>query len=474
MFSGSKCGSMEINAAVMICCNGLVYVKSGVQPACCGSVGYDHHHYYCCAHKTIMRRDRYKLPRCCGESGYDALHDVCVDGYVNKRTDLGSNCCMTDRGWKCCAKTGTCCSEVGSGQVDIPGFRPACCDIKATSEKAACCANTAETTGFVPSCCSNQPLRPKCCKRFDGSSECCSGLNGYCCIGRDNYYGNTDTTQSNAIRTYYPEVFSSPPTLTESPYNEVYPVATPSYNQVTSSQHCCTKTRRTCCTNHLYRNVQPCCFSIYKPTCCYTSHRIQHSCCARNVHSHLHRNTLNLQTARVNRRGNWRYRPNTPVYNRNNQESCCNALSISTCCREKFTRTGRQFQCCQSSGNHNSNQALHSKHYRESMNPQDLTPYEEIMTHYYKQKTPTYDRRDDTYHQHRTTPSQLQPDIISYEYMKCNGEPFDLAIYICCDGVLRYRIGVEPRCCSTEAYDASIYKCCNGIIRRYCDSYSLK
>jgi len=58
--------------------------------------------------------------------------------------------------------------------------RPACCQADVDTA-ARCCAQTFESIGLLPQCCDNDRVRPICCKRPDGSTQCCPANFGYCC-----------------------------------------------------------------------------------------------------------------------------------------------------------------------------------------------------------------------------------------------------------------------------------------------------
>jgi len=98
---------------------------------------------------------------------------------------LGSVCCRTNTngetgaGWRCCLRSDGCC-DGATEIVDIPGYRPACCQ-QDTDTAARCCAQTYENVGLLPQCCDDDRLRPICCKRPDGSIRCCPANVGYCC-----------------------------------------------------------------------------------------------------------------------------------------------------------------------------------------------------------------------------------------------------------------------------------------------------
>ena len=101
------------------------------------------------------------------------------------RSGLGSVCCRTTPngnsggGWRCCLRSARCC-DGATETVDIPGYRPACCQPD-TDTAARCCARTYETVGLLPQCCDDDRLRPICCRRPGGSIRCCPANFGYCC-----------------------------------------------------------------------------------------------------------------------------------------------------------------------------------------------------------------------------------------------------------------------------------------------------
>ena len=136
-----------------------------------------------CCGKTIVRKSG-RLPVCCGTQAHDATQTQCVDGYVHTRTNLGSTCCRTEIGWKCCEDNEGCCEhEDGSGEiVVVPGFRPACCDVADTGRQAECCSITMEKVGVLPACCEGVNVKPVCCRSpKNGNMLCCSAGTGQCC-----------------------------------------------------------------------------------------------------------------------------------------------------------------------------------------------------------------------------------------------------------------------------------------------------
>ena len=251
----------------------------------------------------------------------------CVSGQmVKKKTNLGSHCCMTDSGWKCCNKGEACCSYTGSGQVEITGFRPVCCERGSYREKAECCANIKRTTGILPSCCKQPDLKPKCCSRWDGSVECCP-IFGSCCRNNGSNSGmgrgvpirrdpigqtpaRSKPTPSYNLAQYtkkapmvpkcclvYHNIPSCCYSLHQNPDCCTSRQQKPDRGETMDNQlsrsltsqnklkYCCTITRRTCCPKVTSSRIsklrmQPCCYSRNKPSCCYTSRAYTPGCCS--------------------------------------------------------------------------------------------------------------------------------------------------------------------------------------------------
>lgn len=42
---------------------------------------------------------------------------------------------------------------------------------------------------------------------------------------------------------------------------------------------------------------------------------------------------------------------------------------------------------------------------------------------------------------------------------------YDPSSYICCNGKLNDRIGIQPECCGDQVFDTHFKMCCNGNIR---------
>ncbi len=42
---------------------------------------------------------------------------------------------------------------------------------------------------------------------------------------------------------------------------------------------------------------------------------------------------------------------------------------------------------------------------------------------------------------------------------------YDASRYICCNGKLNDRIGIQPECCGDQVFDTHFKMCCNGNIR---------
>ena len=95
------------------------------------------------------------------------------------RTSLGTTCCITPLGFRCCRAGGSCCTGSEDTQR-IPGFRPACCSIRDRREKAQCCGDVTQRTLVLPDCCNDVGVKPVCCERA-GSLRCCSVVDGRCC-----------------------------------------------------------------------------------------------------------------------------------------------------------------------------------------------------------------------------------------------------------------------------------------------------
>ncbi|KAK2172354.1 hypothetical protein NP493_971g00048 [Ridgeia piscesae] len=198
---GIRCGRVRINPRNAICCQGVIYARSGRQPSCCGRVGYDALYYTCCG-RAIIRRG---TAMCSGSQRYDTSRRRCVEGYQVRRTSLGTTCCITPLGFRCCRAGGTCCSGSDSMQR-IPGFQPACCAIRERREKARCCGEVTQRTLVLPGCCSDVSVKPVCCERA-GALRCCSVIDGRCCppAGRMTTTPRARTTYYTRRRpTYYP------------------------------------------------------------------------------------------------------------------------------------------------------------------------------------------------------------------------------------------------------------------------------
>ncbi len=187
--SVEPCGSVMINPITTICCNGLVYIRQADHnPACCGNVAYDSKYHMCCANKYVQQKTG-ETPECCGTRGYDFVKSACVNGEIQHRPIAGTTCCNTDGGTKCCRIGDGCCLNSGSGSIDIPGFKPVCCDITSISAKALCCSTTTQKTGVQPYCCSGERVRPICCLSSERSFICCRATVGIpsCCSGQPRY-----------------------------------------------------------------------------------------------------------------------------------------------------------------------------------------------------------------------------------------------------------------------------------------------
>ena len=166
-FAGSRfrCIDFNMNPAATLCCNGIVYIKSGHEPGCCGYIGYDNRDSICCGNKVLPRRGH--VTHCCGDKAYDASLDICENGLVSQPQ------------WAPMRNRDS--SYDATGIVRKSGFRPACCWIRNRAVRGDCCASVKQLTGMLPSCCDSPGLRPVCCLDLYSALICCNKRHPTCC-----------------------------------------------------------------------------------------------------------------------------------------------------------------------------------------------------------------------------------------------------------------------------------------------------
>lgn len=125
--SEMKCGSAVVNPATTICCGGIVYVRTGVRPACCGKVGFDAKHRVCCNGKIVRKRNLRNAGWVDKGKPLDCLPERPVQKLSNASALPGQRCCMGGNGWKCCSSGEDCCSQVEDSSVRVLGFTTSCC-----------------------------------------------------------------------------------------------------------------------------------------------------------------------------------------------------------------------------------------------------------------------------------------------------------------------------------------------------------
>ncbi len=79
-----QCGFVTINPSAAICCQGLVYMRAGVNPSCCGALAYDSFHHICCDGK-LHRQSPENAVQCCSQETFDARQASCESGQVTTK-----------------------------------------------------------------------------------------------------------------------------------------------------------------------------------------------------------------------------------------------------------------------------------------------------------------------------------------------------------------------------------------------------
>lgn len=425
-----------------------------MQPLCCGNVAYDAFSSYCCNGRV---QAKYKNNLCCGQSTYDTRFQVCHQGNsIMQRNMPGSTCCRPNGKWQCCRHGQGCCRGRSTGSVDIPGFRPACCEISSTSSKARCCSIITQKVGAMPSCCNADRVRPICCRTSSSSFQCCQSTYGLpsCCQG-----SRTD----EEYHPYYPQVTRAPshlvpvhPTplprpgsccLSRSPQpyccQAMRPNAghgtnyqTPDRSVQQSKPRCCTYRYSCCSVRSNARRIQ-CCkrpSKGAKPLCCAKSqpatplpplrHSQQHKCYSCKL--------------------NGNYQGSVPLVSTDNDQS--NDIDYG---KHDYTSTGggqgwARLSCCQS--NHHK-QCCRNAHRLTGIYASCCDPSDIVST---------------------SNNQQQQPSTFGNRKAVCSGRPYEGLYQVCCYGVLRRKMGPQSSCCGTQAFNPITHKCCSGSVKRTC------
>lgn len=81
-----RCGFVTIKTSAAICCQGLVYVRAGIRPACCGHVAFDAFHQLCCDGRLQRKPAPGSAVQCCRDQSFDVRKALCQDGQVSHKT----------------------------------------------------------------------------------------------------------------------------------------------------------------------------------------------------------------------------------------------------------------------------------------------------------------------------------------------------------------------------------------------------
>ena len=432
---------------------------------------------------------------------------MCQDGNVRPQRRPGSTCCRRNNQWRCCSHGVGCCSGgshrggsyspgsydaggyyAGSrdtqtsyarsqedGSVDVPGFRPACCEIASTFAKSQCCSQITQKAGVMPSCCDTDRHRPTCCRTSSTSFMCCRSTYGTprCCrssSSRQDYYPyQPPTTQpphhlvpvhptplpdaGSCCFSKYPRssccsALQPTPDRDTNRLPDHYPAGPSS---VRTKPKCCTY-RYTCCRIRDYSRHSRCCSrssSGQKPMCCSTSNYIapittttalppQHRCysCQLNGQDPIQPPPVLARPIGQSSLPSGRQQGGDTGGPGWARLSCCRSQYFHQCCRNALRLAGVYADCCKAS---------------------------DIRTDSSSSSTAL-----------QTYPSSYngRPEQSPRREAVCSDQPYDVTYYMCCFGVIRRKLGTQPACCGSTVYDAASYKCCSGTIKRSCTETS--
>ena len=418
-------------------------------------------------------------------------------------TAVGSTCCFGENGLTCCRRGQTCCISLGSGSLDIPGFRPMCCDLLSVTDKAQCCSDAAQKSGAIPECCDSPGVKPTCCTTAENKFICCEATIGLssCCSNIPAYQVQTQSpTSSGLVPVEYqstqsccqssrPQEYCCPRTQTHITYTEV--------TVQRSTPECCTQM---CCARTAY--VSACCRKRRRSCCGISSSEQRITCCNQpgltpsccpgqprstnrrytNVQVNQPRKTYETAIQQPNLNQKFQIDQSRPQMPNFAPLSCCRASDIQSCCTSGLRRSGGHPLCCPLSRNAVNTQYTGNSgnYYRQQYSTGGSTSQERYPSQHWKSE------RDDlenllrseelqTLDPETDTPIKEFPDTIANKnpywgkrQVLCSGIPYDTSQFICCSGVLQIKLGSQPACCGTSSFDQSTHTCCNGQVRNVC------
>ena len=408
---------------------------------------------------------------------------------------VGSTCCFGENGWTCCRREQNCCISLGSGSLEIPGFRPMCCHLASISVRAHCCSTAAQKSGVIPECCNSPRVKPKCCTTTENKFICCKATTGLpsCCSNIPTY--EVQTTKSVML---VPVGYQSTQSCCHSSRPEEY--CCPRTHTITytalasdhSTAECCT---HACCAKSAY--VSACCRRKRRSCCgisnseriieCCNQQGLTPSCCPgqpRSIRGHADTPPRRMYETSIQQPNPYQEiqvdHPRSQITH-TSPLSCCKATDIQSCCTSGLQRSGGHPLCCPQSNTGNAQYTGISGSYRiRRLRPgrfstqqhhqyeqwtskgddiKDLLRSEELQTLEVGTNSPTSEVTN--------TPTHGNP-YHGRRQALCSRIPYDTSQFICCSGVLQVKIGLQPACCGKSSFDQSTQTCCNGQVQYVC------